>query len=63
MLAIAASSRSASCGPPVAHVDQMATGAGRVIPSSQVQVVQSLEPGIVAEILVEEGNRWRPART
>ncbi len=41
----------------VAHVDQMATGAGRVIPSSQVQVVQSLEPGIVAEILVEEGDR------
>ena len=41
----------------VAHVDQMATGAGRVIPSSQVQVVQSLEPGIVAEILVGEGDR------
>jgi adhesin transport system membrane fusion protein len=41
----------------VAQVDQMATGAGRVIPSSQVQVVQSLEPGIVAEILVNEGDR------
>ena len=41
----------------VAHVDQMATGAGRVIPSSQVQMVQSLEPGIVAEILVGEGDR------
>ena len=41
----------------VAHIDQMATGAGRVIPSSQVQVVQSLEPGIVAEILVAEGDR------
>jgi adhesin transport system membrane fusion protein len=41
----------------VAYVDQMATGAGRVIPSSQVQVVQSLEPGIVAEILVSEGDR------
>ena len=41
----------------LAHVDQMATGAGRVIPSSQVQVVQSLEPGIVAEILVAEGDR------
>ena len=39
-----------------AHVEQIATGAGRVIPSSQVQVVQSLEPGIVAEILVEEGS-------
>ena len=41
----------------LAHIDQMATGAGRVIPSSQVQVVQSLEPGIVAEILVAEGDR------
>lgn len=46
----------------VAHVDQMATGAGRVIPSSQVQVVQSLEPGIVAEILVEEGDRVEPGQ-
>ena len=41
----------------VASVDQMATGAGRVIPSSQVQVVQSLEPGIVADILVATGDR------
>ncbi|MEQ1943137.1 HlyD family type I secretion periplasmic adaptor subunit [Mesorhizobium sp. VNQ89] len=41
----------------VAQVDQMASGVGRVIPSSQVQVVQSLEPGIVAEILVAEGDR------
>jgi adhesin transport system membrane fusion protein len=46
----------------VAHVDQMATGAGRVIPSSQVQVVQSLEPGIVAEILVREGDRVEPGQ-
>ncbi len=46
----------------VAHVDQMATGAGRVIPSSQVQVVQSLEPGIVAEILVGEGDRVEPGQ-
>jgi len=40
-----------------ASVEQVATGAGRVIPSSQVQVVQSLEPGIVAEILVATGDR------
>lgn len=46
----------------VAHIDQMATGAGRVIPSSQVQVVQSLEPGIVAEILVAEGDRVEPGQ-
>jgi adhesin transport system membrane fusion protein len=41
----------------VAQVSQMASGVGRIIPSSQVQVVQSLEPGIVAEILVNEGDR------
>ncbi|MBU2192583.1 MAG: HlyD family secretion protein, partial [Alphaproteobacteria bacterium] len=40
-----------------AHVGKITTGVGRVIPSSQVQVVQSLEPGIVAQILVEEGQR------
>jgi adhesin transport system membrane fusion protein len=40
----------------VARVDQMASGIGRIIPSSQVQLVQSLEPGIVAEILVREGD-------
>lgn len=40
-----------------AHVDQITTGVGRVIPSSQVQVVQSLEPGIVAAILVKAGDR------
>ena len=40
----------------LAHVDQMASGIGRVIPSSQVQVVQSLEPGIVAAILVAAGD-------
>lgn len=40
----------------VAEIDQMASGVGRVIPSSQVQVVQSLEPGIVAGILVAEGD-------
>lgn len=41
----------------VARVDQMASGVGRVIPSSKVQVVQSLEPGIIAEILVAAGDR------
>lgn len=40
----------------LAHVDQMASGVGRIIPSSQVQVVQSLEPGIVAAILVAAGD-------
>ena len=40
-----------------AHVQQVTSGEGRVIPSSQVQVVESLEPGIVSEILVADGDR------
>ncbi|RAU20103.1 HlyD family type I secretion periplasmic adaptor subunit [Paramagnetospirillum kuznetsovii] len=39
----------------LAHVERVASGQGRVIPSSQVQMVQSLEGGIVAEILTQEG--------
>ena len=38
-----------------AHVDEVTVGQGHVIPSSKVQVVQNLEGGIVAEILVEPG--------
>ena len=38
-----------------AEVDEVTVGQGRVIPSSKVQVVQNLEGGIVAEILVEPG--------
>ncbi len=41
----------ASC----AEVDEVTVGQGRVIPSSKVQLVQNLEGGIVAEILVEPG--------
>ena len=40
-----------------ATVLQTAVGIGRVIPSSQVQVVENLEPGVVREILVAEGGR------
>lgn len=38
-----------------ARVDEVTTGVGKVIPSSQVQVLQNLEGGIVDEILVREG--------
>lgn len=38
-----------------AHVDELARGIGKVIPSTHVQVVQNLEGGIVSDILVEEG--------
>ena len=36
-------------------IEEAARATGRVIPSQQVQVVQSLEGGIVAAVLVEEG--------
>lgn len=38
-----------------AQVDEVTVGQGQVIPSSKIQVVQNLEGGIVAEILVEPG--------
>lgn len=38
-----------------ARLDEVTRGDGKVIPSSQVQVVQNLEGGIVAELLVREG--------
>jgi len=38
-----------------AKVDEVTRGEGRVIPSKQVQVIQSLDGGIVSEILVREG--------
>lgn len=39
-----------------AQIDVVIRGSGKVIPASQVQVVQSLEGGIVSEILVREGD-------
>lgn len=36
-------------------VDEVTRGEGRVIPSKQVQVIQSLDGGIVSKILVHEG--------
>lgn len=38
-----------------ATVDEMTLGTGKVIPSSQLQVIQSVDGGIVSEILVHEG--------
>lgn len=37
------------------HVDEITKGEGKVIPSQQLQVLQSLDGGIVTEILVKEG--------
>ncbi len=39
-----------------AKLEEVARGDGKVIPSSQLQVVQSLEGGIVDEFLVKEGD-------
>ena len=39
-----------------AILDEVKRGQGRVIPSRQIQVVQSLEGGLIEEILVQEGD-------
>lgn len=38
-----------------AQLDEVARGEGKVIPSSQMQVIQSFDGGVVADILVREG--------
>lgn len=40
-----------------ATLDEVTKGVGKVIPSSSVQTVQNLEGGIIAELLVSEGDR------
>ncbi|MCY9844134.1 HlyD family type I secretion periplasmic adaptor subunit [Vibrio caribbeanicus] len=40
-----------------AEIDKVTVGEGKVVPSSQIQVVQNLEGGLVKEILVKEGQR------
>lgn len=42
-----------------AQVDEVTKGDGKVIPSRQLQIVQSLDGGIVSEILVKEGETVR----
>ncbi|MGD9741518.1 MAG: HlyD family type I secretion periplasmic adaptor subunit [Dongiaceae bacterium] len=39
-----------------AVLDEVTRGDGRVIPSSQIQVIQNLEGGILAEVLTSEGS-------
>ena len=41
----------------VAKVDERVRGQGRIMPSSDIQMIQSLEGGILSELLVEEGQR------
>lgn len=40
----------------LASLDEIATGTGKVIPSSHIQIVQNLEGGILSEIPVREGD-------
>ena len=40
-----------------AEIDKVTVGQGKVIPSSQIQVVQNLEGGLVKKILVKEGQK------
>ncbi|MFT7684754.1 MAG: adhesin transport system membrane fusion protein [Candidatus Azotimanducaceae bacterium] len=39
-----------------ASIDEVSHAEGRVIPSSQLQIIQNLEGGILSEILVQEGD-------
>jgi adhesin transport system membrane fusion protein len=40
----------------LAPIDEVTRGAGKVIPSRHIQVIQNLEGGILSELLVEEGD-------
>ncbi|MAT49607.1 MAG: hemolysin secretion protein D [Porticoccaceae bacterium] len=39
-----------------AQVDEFTRGMGKIVPSSDIQVVQNLEGGILAQLMVEEGS-------
>lgn len=41
----------------IAEIDELTRGAGKIVPAGQIQVVQNLEGGIVAEILIAEGDK------
>jgi adhesin transport system membrane fusion protein len=57
LLVIAAMMISAIVWAGIAEIEQTTSGQGKIIPSSQVQVVESLDSGIVAEIFVSEGDQ------
>lgn len=46
-----------------ATVDEVTRGTGKVIPSRQVQVIQAVDGGVVAEILVREGQSVEAGQT
>jgi adhesin transport system membrane fusion protein len=46
-----------------AKIDEVTKGEGKVIPSSQLQIVQSFDGGVVEEILVREGQTVEAGQT
>ena len=46
----------------LAQIDEAVKGQGKVVPSRQVQVVQSLDGGVVEEILVRQGESVEPGQ-
>lgn len=44
----------------LAKLDEVATGSGRVVPTSREQVIQSLEGGIVSKVLVHQDDIVKP---
>ncbi len=42
------------------RIEELAVAPGQVVPSGKVKVVQHLEGGVVAQVLVEEGRRVQP---
>ncbi len=47
----------------LAQVDEVTRGEGKVVPTSQVQVLQSVDGGVVEEIMVHEGQLVEPGQT
>lgn len=45
-----------------AKLDEVATGSGRVVPTSREQVIQSLEGGILAKLMVKQDDIVRPGQ-
>lgn len=46
----------------VAEIDEVTRGEARVVPSSQIQVIQSVDGGVVEEIMVREGQIVEPGQ-
>ncbi|HUH41263.1 MAG TPA: biotin/lipoyl-binding protein, partial [Castellaniella sp.] len=46
----------------LAEIDEMVKGEGKVVPSQQVQVIQSLDGGVIEDILVRQGQHVEPGQ-